>query len=135
MIRLRSVPSGRYFIDHGNDSQQHVAADSEATVLYLLAVKRSCGAFALDDDFDSRAGGAVLRRAGVNANHAAIETMEHQSAFYFLPNLVDSGVEFFSHVLVFHGGPSADRMRWMIRAVPLRAANHSAIDSEEYYFK
>src|ERR1035438_821035 len=100
---IRSAGLGRHFIDHGNDAQQHLAADPEATMLYLLAVERSCGASPLDDDLDSRAGGAAVGRARINVNHPAIKTMRHQPAFYFLPNLIFSSVEFFSNILLVHG--------------------------------
>jgi hypothetical protein len=93
----------RHFVNHGDDVQQNNAPHPKAAAFDLPAIKRFTDGSAFRVELDSRAVREMTLRATVHVRNGSIQAMGHQTALYFVPDLLQPGVEYLSRLLVIHG--------------------------------
>jgi hypothetical protein len=93
----------RHFVNHGDDVQENNAPHPEAATFDLPAIKRLSDNSAFRVELDSRTVREMTRRATVHVRNGSIKAMGHQTALYFVPDLLQSRVEYLSRLLVVHG--------------------------------
>jgi hypothetical protein len=93
----------RHFVNHGDDVQQNDASHPKAAAFDLPAIKRFPDSSAFRMELDSRAVREITCLAVVHVRNGSIQAMRHQTALYFVPDLLQPGVELLSRLLVVHG--------------------------------
>jgi hypothetical protein len=63
----------------------------------------------------------------INVAYGAEQSVRHQPALYFMPDLAQAGIEFLSSFCIFHGSPATDDYRCMVRARAMAGITASSV--------
>jgi hypothetical protein len=80
-------------IDHRDYFHQDRPAHPQPAVFDLPAIERPRGRAALDNDFDFRSSGNIIRRVDVGIRDGTEKPMRNQATFDFVPDLAEAGIK------------------------------------------